>query len=500
MDDKAYRTIEILFFGAGKIGRYWMECCRDFGILPRGMLDNDKTLSGSLCEGVPIYHPDNLQMLSFEYIFITCGREEEIYRQLLSLGVEKDKIIVGSHKILDYCLYYAVCSYTMDCNVFSYRVISSNIVVSKNLSEKKKILFDLRNGMVLGGVESWVYSLAKELKGKGYQGLYLAADEAGPRAVDETFPVRILEYSELFGEKDKVELCLREIIKNLPCTMICNFPQNIFWAACIAKKLFPGQVRIVAVQHSDDQLYYETYSLWQEYIDKCLVISSRIEEKLLSLGMEKSKIEHLEWKVTLGKTVKREWSVDNTCLQLGYAGRVTVTSKRADLLPVLAIKLRERGICFQMNIAGAGDYSETLQECIKAEGLQGCIRLEGYIDRSDIPTFWKRQDIMVSCSEREGHSISQSEAMAAGAVPVITDVSGAADDVTDGYNGYIVDIGDVDSLADRICRLYHNRDMLKQMGQNAHRTIYERQVHMNQAAFWEKLLREVWKSERSEKP
>ena len=153
-----------------------------------------------------------------------------------------------------------------------------------------------------------------------------------------------------------------------------------------------------------------------------------------------------------------------------------------------------------MNIAGAGDYSETLQECIKAEGLQGCIRLEGYIDRSDIPTFWKRQDIMVSCSEREGHSISQSEAMAAGAVPVITDVSGAADDVTDGYNGYIVDIGDVDSLADRICRLYHNRDMLKQMGQNAHRTIYERQVHMNQAAFWEKLLREVWKSERSEKP
>ena len=204
MDDKAYRTIEILFFGAGKIGRYWLECCRDFGILPRGMLDNDKTLSGSLCEGVPIYHPDNLQMLSFEYIFITCGREEEIYRQLLSLGVEKDKIIVGSHKILDYCLYYAVCSYTMDCNVFSYRVISSNIVVSKNLSEKKKILFDLRNGMVLGGVESWVYSLAKELKGKGYQGLYLAADEAGPRAVDETFPVRILEYSELFGEKDKV--------------------------------------------------------------------------------------------------------------------------------------------------------------------------------------------------------------------------------------------------------------------------------------------------------
>lgn len=492
MDNKVYRTMEVLFFGAGKIGRHWLECCRDFGILPKGMVDNDKTLCGSLCEDIPIYHPDHLRMLSFEYIFITCGREEEICRQLLSLGVEKDKIITGSHKILDYCLYYAVCSYTMDCNAFSYRVISPNIVESKKLSEKKKILFDLRNGMVLGGVESWVYSLAKDLKGKGHQGLYLAADEEGPRAADETFPARILAYRGLHKEKDRVELCIREILENLPCTIICNFPQNIFWSACIAKKLFSDQVRIVAVQHSDDQLYYETYSLWQEYIDKCLVISSRIEEKLLSLGMEKSKIEHLGWEVACEEEISRTWSTDETCLKLGYAGRVTVTSKRADLLPVLAIKLRERGICFQMNIAGAGDYSETLQESIKAEGLQGCIRLEGYIDRTNIPAFWKRQDIMVSCSEREGHSISQSEAMAAGAVPVITDVSGAADDVTDGYNGYIVDIGDVDGLVDRICRLYHNRDMLKQMGQNAHRTIYERQAHMDQTAFWERLLEEIW--------
>lgn len=492
MDDRTCRTADILFFGAGRIGRYWLECCGDFGILPMGVLDNDKTLCGSYCEGIKIYHPDNLWMLSFKYIFITCGRQEEVYRQLLTLGVEKDMIIAGSHKILNYCLYYAVCSYTMDCNGFSNRFISPYIAVSKKLSEKKKILFDLRNGMVLGGVESWVYSLARELKEKGYQGLYLAADEAGPRAEDNTFPARILTYRELHKEKDKVKLCLREIIKNLPCTVLCNFPQNIFWSACIAKKRFPDQVRIVAVQHSDDPLYYETYSLWQEYIDKCMVISSRIEDKLLSLGMEKRKMEHLRWEVACEESISRTWNMGSTCLRIGYAGRVTIVSKRVDVLLTLAAKLKERGIYFQMNIAGAGDYSETLQERAKAEGMQECIRLEGCIDRSDIPAFWKRQDIMVSCSEREGHSISQSEAMASGAVPVITDVSGAVDDVTDGYNGYIVAIGDVDGLANRICSLYHNREMLKKMGQNAHHTIYERQAHMDQAAFWESLIEEIW--------
>ena len=482
MDDRTCRTADILFFGAGKIGRYWLECYRDFGIVPKGMVDNDKTLWGSLCEDIMIYSPDSLKRFSFEYIFITCRKEEEIYRQLLALGMEERKIVSGDHKLLYYCIAYGGCSHMIDRHVCPELEIFGHAI----------ILFDLRNGMVLGGVESWVYSLARELKEKGYQGLYLAADEAGPKAEDNTFPARILTYRELHKEKDRVELCLGEIIKNLPCTVICNFPQNIFWSACIAKKMFPDQVRIVAVQHSDDPLYYETYSLWQEYIDKCMVISSRIEEKLLSLGMEKRKIEHLRWEVVCEESISRTWDMGSTCLRIGYAGRVTIVSKRVDLLLTLAAKLKERGICFQMNIAGAGDYSETLQERAKAEGLQECIRLEGCIDRSDIPAFWKRQDIMVSCSEREGHSISQSEAMASGAVPVITDVSGAADDVTDGYNGYIVAIGDVDGLANRICSLYHNREMLKKMGQNAHHTIYERQAHMDQTAFWESLIEEIW--------
>ena len=99
---------------------------------------------------------------------------------------------------------------------------------------------------------------------------------------------------------------------------------------------------------------------------------------------------------------------------------------------------------------------------------------------------------MISCSEYEGHSISQSEAMAEGAVPVITDVSGAEDDVTDGYNGFIVAVGDVETMADKISCLYYNRDMLERMGERAHETIYARQKDQNQTSFWEDLLKEVW--------
>lgn len=482
MNDKAYKTADMLFFGAGKKGQYWVKFCKAFGIAPKGVLDNDKELSGKLCEGVMIHHLDELEILSFAYICITCGKTDEIYRQLLALGVAESKIAVGDHNFFNLILHYAV----------SEPAWLRERVKMENLSGERKILFDLHNGMVLGGVETWVYGLARNLKGKGYDGLYLATDAPGPSVIDKTFPAAILKYSEICEEKERIEQCVEEIEKSLPCTVVCNFPWNIFWAACIAKRLHPDLVRVVAVQHNDDQSYYKAYSLWQEYIDKCLVISSRIEKKLLSLGMDKRKLCRLEWEIACEEKLDRTWSEEGICLQIGYAGRVTARQKRVDLLLMLAMKLQERGVCFRMNIAGTGDYSETFQQWVKEQGVQECIVLMGYIDRRDIPSFWRCQDIMVSCSEWEGHSISQSEAMAGGAVPVLTNVSGVEDDVTDGYNGYIVDIGDVDGLAERICRLYHDRGMLARMGKNAHDTIYRRQTDMDQAGFWDRLLEEIW--------
>ena len=481
MGGRTCKRVEVLFFGAGKKGQYWVKLCKEIGIVPKGILDNAMEMKGKSCEGIMIHHPDELEMLSFTHICITCNRQEEIYRQLTALGVERNKIVAGDHDLLNLLFHYAVSEPTWFWEE----------VKPENLPDERRILFDLHNGMVLGGVEAWVYGLAGDLKTRGHKGLYLTTDAAGTGVMDVTFPAKILNYKEVRDEKERIRQWVKEIIKNLPCIVICNFPWNIFWSACIAKSLFPDLVRIVAGQHNDDQSYYRAYSLWQEYIDKCLVISSQMEKKLLLLGMDKKKTCRLEWEIECKEKLERTWNGEGACLQIGYAGRITMRQKRADLFPVLAMKLREKGVCFCMNIAGAGDYSDTLLEQIKKEKLQECVMPLGYIDRKDVPFFWSRQDIMVSCSEWEGHSISQTEAMAGGAVPVLTNVSGVEDDVTDGYNGYIVEPGDVDGLVEKICLLYHDRKMLAAMGKNAHDTIYQRQIHIDQTGFWERLLKEI---------
>ncbi len=477
-------NIRILFFGAGKLGKHWITCFRDWGMVPQGILDNNKDLWGSLWEGVLVYDPSMLETFNFDYIFITCKREAEIYRQLLELGVAKNKIIVGNHNILNHLLFYAV------------KEMAPSVGLTKGRDDigKRKVLFDLYNGMILGGVESWSYALAKSLCEKGYEGLYLTRDVTTSMVIDETYPVFMLENHKIHCDKDKIDTYVMKIINNLPCTVICNFPQYIFWSACIVKRLYTDQIRIIAVQHSDESLYYSTYNLWEEYVDCFLVISSRMEQRILSEKIDRNKINRLEWEIPCDRNLDREWGEKKIYLQIGYAGRVTISQKRVDLFLELALKLKEKGIRFLLNIAGTGNYYEKLCERVQEEGLQDCIVCVGCIDRKNIPNFWKKQDIMISCSEYEGHSISQSEAMAEGAVPVITDVSGARDDVTDGYNGYVVDVGDIDALADRIQKLYLDRTKLKQMSIRAHDTICKRQKDMDQTVFWDDLIGKVWQA------
>jgi glycosyltransferase involved in cell wall biosynthesis len=108
---------------------------------------------------------------------------------------------------------------------------------------------------------------------------------------------------------------------------------------------------------------------------------------------------------------------------------------------------------------------------IREKDLCDEIELQGYIERQEIDAFWRKQDIMISCSEYEGHSISQMEAMAAGAVPIVMDVSGAKDDIVDAESGFIIEQGNVCEMADKICILNENRRLMQTMGAKAHESI-----------------------------
>ena len=186
-----------------------------------------------------------------------------------------------------------------------------------------------------------------------------------------------------------------------------------------------------------------------------------IAKKLEKIGFPKNKIRLLQWGISL-PTVKKNRLV-NGPLRIGYAGRIVIEQKRIDLIIKVVAYLSKNKANFVLSIAGNGkDLNFFLAE-IKRLNLEKYILLEGVVNKNNIYDFWARQDVFLSCSDYEGHSISQVEALCSGAVPVVTDVSGVRDDIIQDVMGFICPVGDYIGIASCIKRLEQNRSLLKKM-------------------------------------
>lgn len=95
-------------------------------------------------------------------------------------------------------------------------------------------------------------------------------------------------------------------------------------------------------------------------------------------------------------------------------------------------------------------------------GLIDYVDFLGY--RRDIEKLVGLSDISVSPSKREGLPVNLIEAMAIGNAIVATDVRGNNDLVEDGVNGYLVKVGDSETMAQRILELIGDRDKLSAFG------------------------------------
>lgn len=112
----------------------------------------------------------------------------------------------------------------------------------------------------------------------------------------------------------------------------------------------------------------------------------------------------------------------------------------------------------------------------------------GKLERKEIPSFWKQQDVCVNLADYEGRSITIIEAMGNGAVPVVTATSGVHDDIVDEINGYIIPLEDYHAVAKRIQYLEEHRGRLSEMGKMAHKAIYPKSLMTPHIDFWKRML------------
>lgn len=452
-------------FGAGILGNRFVNLCLDYRIPVDGIVDNNYKIWNTEVRGVFIQSPDVLKCFSKGniQIFICCKQAEDIITQIKSYGICAKDIIL--------------------CNT---AVLMMKAVMSIWDKRKPMILFGLDNGLTLGGVESWSMQTAKFLEKQGYDYRFLLPSDKNEDVSYDSKYLAKVDYSELC--KANNDDILEMMGKHLPCVLVTNFIGSNFLSACLAKKQFKDEVKHICVIHSDDEVYYTNYFLMERYIDDCLVVSEQIYHKICEMHFPQKKLSHLIWEIPCQESFFHVYSKKGEKLCIGYAGRITIAQKRVDLLLQVLIRLLKNNVSFCIDIAGIGDDRESLQKIIQQEGLTDCVCFRGLLDRRELPQFWKEKDIMISCSDIEGHSITQCEAMAAGAVPILTDVSGVRDDVVDGENGFIVNTGDVDGFVEKISYLAVHRERLPIMGRKAYETIKNKYTQENVVELWRSIL------------
>ena len=148
---------------------------------------------------------------------------------------------------------------------------------------------------------------------------------------------------------------------------------------------------------------------------------------------------------------------------------------------------------FETTIVGEGSLSSDLRKMAKSLKLKN-IKFVGRKDDKELLNYYKRSDIFVLPSEREGMPLVLLEAMAMGLPIVATNVTGTRDVVKNGKNGYLVPLGNVESFRSALLKITSNKSTYKNLSQTS-RKMADKYSWEKISAQFEKLYTKLAKKE-----
>ncbi len=141
-------------------------------------------------------------------------------------------------------------------------------------------------------------------------------------------------------------------------------------------------------------------------------------------------------------------------VRLLFIGRLVDQKGLPTLLKALSSLVNASGRTdITLCIVGEGPQKSHYQQYIDDYKLNSYVEFTGWIKLSDLVHQYTASDIFVLPSTFEGMPSVVLQAMACGVPVVSTRVFGSEDLVVDGFNGYLVDIGDSKAMAERLLYL-----------------------------------------------
>lgn len=440
---------QLILFGTGFMLPEYQELLHNLNIEIFCYTDNNPLKWGTFIDGKKIIPPKELPQYDNK-ILISCGYFNEIRNQLKAMGIE-DRIVRP----------YGLTKRDIENHFDEFDCLKR---LKPSRSKSEKVIIDALDGIGWGGAEIWSYTVAQGLSALGHEVEVIGS------LIQVEQPPRVEKLITRYAiEKRKSWEIIRELVRNLsskmPFVLINNATNHVFLACYILKHFFPEEVKIITVSHTDLTANYERQTFWENSFDEIICVSTKIKKKMNEqYGIKEEKLHYKESIVDYDGSFEKSYCKKGEPLRIGYAGRLEILDKRADLIPGLIKKLEQQHLNYIFEIAGSGTCFDDIKKFVDENDLNARVILSGFIRKNEMPDFWKRQDVFVNLSELEGTSLSMLEAMSYGVVPVVTDVSGVRDFIVERRNGCISEFGDLDAMAKNIGFLAGHKEKLPGYG------------------------------------
>ena len=274
--NKGIKMKKLVIFGASAGAVKVIRTLKNIGISVDFLTDNDVNKWGKELENIPIIQPDELRNMECN-ILIASDYQEEIELQLRDMNL-LDRLILKEEYII---------AYLQEHLEEARKILStSNIAQIK----EKKILIDLIECTEYGGIEIWSYMVGKELTKKEYDVLFLGEREK-VRIPDE-LQEKLLEQKATYEDYWTSILNIADkIIESMPCNIIINRQGQTLIAAILVNHLFPNQIKIISMIHTDRIILYRRQAFLEKEVDYIMGVSKMINQKyLLSVPFDITKI------------------------------------------------------------------------------------------------------------------------------------------------------------------------------------------------------------------
>jgi glycosyltransferase EpsD len=350
----------------------------------------------------------------------------------------------------------------------------------------KKVLFV---ATVTGHINAFHIPYLEWFKKQGYEVHVASNGDEKIEHCDKHFNLQFAR-NPLKTQNLKVYRKLKNIIEKENYEIIhCHTPVGGVLTRLAAKKTRKTDTKVIYTAHGFhfykgapllNWLIYYPIEKWMSKYTDCLIT---MNEEDFTLAKNKFEAKRVEYTHGVGVRtdkfskeikeedliqLKSELNINENDFVIIYVAELIPRKNHYMLLECMK-KIVKENKNIKLLLAGNGPLEEKYKEFIKENELCNNIYLLGY--RLDIPELMKIVNIAVSVSKQEGLPVNVMEAMLSNLPAIVTNCRGNADLVENGKNGYVINIGDIEKLKEKIKILYNNKILSKQMGLEGNKMI-----------------------------